>query len=185
MINLLPPKEKENLRLGRIKNLVIILCGTILVVIIFFVLILFFIKFSVLTELDSNKYVLERADKEYQSADISDIKNTIGNYNQAMIKASSFYQKELYISNILAVIFGISKPEGVRFFNISLDTQKYEDRVEVKVTGGSDTRDNLLLFKKSIEGQKSIKDISFSQESWLNPTNINFSLTFNFLKNGY
>lgn len=184
MINLLPPKEKEKLKLERIKNLVIILCGTIFVSLVCFTLILLFIKFSVLSEVDYSKYVFQDAEKKYNSANISELKNIIEKHNQTMDRALVFYQNQFYASNALETILEIAIPDGVRFFNIYLDNQKYDDKIEVRISGNSNTRDNLILFRKNIESQKSIKNISFSQESWLNPTNNNFNLTFYFLKNG-
>lgn len=184
MINLLPPKEKDILKLERAKNLTIILCGTILVSLICLVLILLSVKFSVLTEASYQKSVLEQTRTEYQSRDATNLKNVIKKYNEMMSQVSSFYQKQVYFSDILANISEISRPQGIYFFNISLDGRKYEDGIGVSIFGKSDTRNNLLLFKKNIEAQNKIKNIYFSPENWINPTNINFKFTFDFLRNG-
>jgi hypothetical protein len=184
MINLLPPKEKEKLKLERIKNLVIILCGAIFVSLVCFTLILLFIKFSLLSEVDNSRYVLQDAEKKYNSANIPELKNIIEKYNQIMDRALFFYKNQFYASSALETILGITTPDGVRFFSIYLDNQKYDDKIEARISGNSNTRDNLILFRENVESQENIKNISFSQESWLNPKNNNFNLTFYFLKNG-
>lgn len=185
MINLLPPEEKELLELKRIKNLVIFLCGIILISQVCLMLILLSVKFSALIKISFQKYVLEQAEKDYQPQDTLGAKDIIKKYNQIMPQMLSFYQKKIYLSDILAAVSEIQKPNGLYFTNISLDGEKYEDRVKVKISGVSGSRDGLLSFKKNIEERNEIKNVSFSPESWINPENINFNLTFDFLKNGY
>jgi hypothetical protein len=184
MINLLPSKEKYMLELDRTKSLVIILCSIVLVSLICLVLILLSVKFSVLSEVSYQKSVLEQASQQYRFADSEKLKESIKKYNEIMPEVLSFYQKEVYFSEAVAVISEISRPEGVYFASASLDGQKYEGEIEVNISGVSSTRDNLILFKKNIESQNGIRNVSFSSESWINPTNIKFKLTFVIAKNG-
>lgn len=172
------------LELDRIKSLVIILCTIVLVSLICLVLILLSVKFSVLSEASYQKSILEQAAAEYQFADSTKLKESIKKYNEIMPEVLSFYQKEIYFSEAAAIISEIPRPEGVYFTSVFLDGQKYEGEIEANISGISNTRDNLILFKKNIEIQKGVKNVFFSPESWINPTNIKFKLTFVIAQNG-
>jgi hypothetical protein len=194
MINLLTPEEKDKLKLRRAKSLVVILSGIVLVSLLCLVFILLIVKFSILNEVNNQKSDFEQAKEQYQSQDAADLKKIIKRYNDIMPQALTFYQEQVYFGDILASISEISNPQGLRFDNISLsrklivktkknakDPRIYENEINVIISGKSDSRDDLLLFKKNIESQSQIKNVSFSQESWVSPKNINFNLTLDFL----
>lgn len=182
MINLLPEKEKQALFLGRIKNLALVFGGMFIIFSICLILALLSIKFYILSEIDGQKSYLESIPK---NPELENIKNSIENYNNILPIILSFYQKQTYFSDILDAISGVQKPDGVRFLNISLDGQSNEAKVTAKIFGLGDTREGLTLLQKNLENNNAIKNIYFSPESWINPTNASFNLTLEFAKNGY
>ena len=67
MINLLPPEEKEKLSSKRGEKLIAILVITVLVFLICLILILSSIKIYITAEANSQKIILEQAEKKYQN----------------------------------------------------------------------------------------------------------------------
>jgi hypothetical protein len=181
VINLLPPEEKNKLKLERVKSLAIILSGMVLISLICFFLILLSVKFSILSKVGNQEVIFQQVEKGYRSEDSANLKDAIKKYNEKMPQVLAFYQNQVYFSDILADISEISTPQGIYFTNIFLDGQKSEGSVAVAIHGKSDSRSSLILFKKNIEAQGKIKNVSFSPESWISPTNISFSLNFDFL----
>lgn len=184
MINLLPQKEKEILSLKATNNLVIILGVIVIISVICMILASLAVKFSILNQEVPQKFLLEEAERKYQSPEIISLKETIQKYNKEMPKVLSFYESGLYFGDALYKISVIKKSEGLHFNDISLDGKTYVDRIKVAITGVSDSRDDLLAFQKEIEQYKEIKNIYFSPNSWINPTKSNFNLTFEFYENG-
>lgn len=184
MINLLPSREKEVLYSEQIKNLVMVLGYILLVSFICLVLILLSIKFYILTAVDYQKFLFSQAEKEYQFSGLASFKDAILKYNIILPQVLSFYKKDLYFSDILNLISGIERSEGLYFTKISLDGQTSEDRVKVNISGVSNTRENLLLFQKEIQQESRLKNISFSPDSWINPKNANFNINFEFSQDG-
>ncbi len=178
MINLLPPEEKEGLRLQQVKKLVAILGSAVVVIIICLILILFSINYYILGEIISQKFSLEQAENRYKTSDFLKYKNILQNYNKGAAQLKSFYKEGMGISSALENILAVEKPVGIYFSNLSINMRENNDKIIVNISGASDTRDSLLVFKKNLEGKGEIKNINFSPESWINPSNINFYLTF-------
>jgi hypothetical protein len=180
MINLLPEKEKEVLRLDQIKNLTIILGSIILVSLVCLILILMAIKFYLLQDVEYQKFLFQQAQKKYQSAETATIKGTIQKYNDALPQVLSFYKKEIYFSDVLNIISEIQKSQGLNFTKISLDGQNDSRKINIIIAGISADRDSLVDFQKKLQGEQKFKNVSFSPDSWINPTNSNFNVTFEY-----
>lgn len=177
MINLLPILEKQKLLLRKNEKLATIWGSVILIAVICLVLILLAIKFYILVEADYYKIALKQAEQTNITADFASINSLVQEYNKALSQLNSFYQKEVYFSKVLENIISVASPKGLFINNFSLK-RKDNGVVQISVSGISDTRDNLIIFKKNIEANKQILNPSFSAESWINPKNVNFVLTF-------
>jgi hypothetical protein len=177
MINLLPPEEKQKLFLEKKKKLAIILGTVILVSLICLTLILLSIKFYILAETDEQRNMLKQAIQEKQTSDFINLSSIIQKYNGTLDQLDSFYKKEIYFSQTLEIITDVPSPKGLYLTNFSFSRDK-SGVVQASVSGISNTREDLLLFKKNIEEDKKIKNPYFSPGSWINQKNVNFSLTF-------
>jgi hypothetical protein len=177
MINLLPPEEKEKLFLKKKGKLVIILEITVLVSLVCLILILSSIKLYIAAEASSLKIVSERAEKEYQSPIFSNFKDIIQKYNKIIVQLKNFYEQKAYLGQALKNISNIQRPDGLYLTELSLK-KNGNKKIKVIISGVSDSRENLLLFKKNIEEVQKIENSYFSPETWTNPENINFNLTF-------
>lgn len=177
MINLLPPIEKQKLFSEKKQKLTIIFVVVFLVSLVCLILVLLSIKFYIMAETDLQKNILEQNKKENQTSEIVSLNSIIQKYNGIFTQLSSFYEKEIYFNKVLDVITNISTPSDVYLTDFSLNRDK-KGIVNVNISGISGTRDNLLLYKKSIEENTKIKNPSFSAESWVSPKDVAFSLIF-------
>ncbi len=182
MINLLPEQERQKLFLDRRRKLTIIFVGIVLAFLICLILILTAIKFYILSEVDSQKGTLAQVQQQNQSQEFKDLSNTIKRYDAILAQLDVFYKKELYFNQALKTITGVPGATGIHLANFALSRDK-KGNVQVGVSGVSDTRDNLLDYKKNIELTQQIKNLVFAPESWISPQNANFSLTFNIMQN--
>ncbi len=180
MINLLPSEIKKELFLEKKKNLIIILGITMLVPLISLVLILLSVRFYILGEVSSQKNILQEAKKKYQTPDFLSFTNIIQKNNKIFARLESFYKNEIYVNRVLKIISGLKYPNNLYLTDLSL-TRSYK-KIEIVASGFSSSRDNLLVFQKSIEENKEIKNAYFSPESWVDPQNVKFYLTFEISK---
>ena len=187
MINLLPPKEKKELFLKKVRRVVIILGGIILAALLCLILILFSIKIYSWGETESQKIILEQTKKEYDTSDIKDLQEIVKKHNENLLKLKNFYGKNVYSSEILEKISKVSSP-GIYLTNLSLnkpseflkdseDKKPQDNRIEITISGFSDTRENLSLFKENLEKEEGFKDVYFYPSSWVKPIDVDFSLT--------
>lgn len=177
MINLLPPEEKQKLISQKRERLTAVLGTVILISLVCLILILLSIKFYILAATDYQRNALEQAERKYKTQDFVVMTNTIEKYNTILAQLSSFYEKEIYFSKVLEIITNIPSDKNLLITNFSLSRDE-SGTVKVSISGISNTRENLLAFKNSVELEEKIKKPYFSPESWTAPKNAPFSLTF-------
>ncbi len=184
MTNLLPLEEKRELFLKNKERLAIIMGITSVVSLVCLILILLSINYYILAEAVFQKNILEQAEKSYKTPVFLDLKNSIQRYNNTLTKLNYFYREEIYFSEILKIISNIDRKDSIYLTDLSLNRIKQEGeengikKIKVIATGFSGSREDLLSFKKNIEENKDIKNPYFSPESWTNPQNVKFYLTF-------
>jgi Tfp pilus assembly protein PilN len=176
MINLLPSEDKKKLVLEEKKSLAKVWGLIVLVSLICLVLILLSIRFYILSETDYQKIILEQAQKEDLTMGLEKLNSDVQKYNGILEQLNSFYKKEVYYSQILEDINNILHPDGLYLTNFSLTRDK-NAMIKISLSGYSNTRENLLVFKKNIEQDQKIKNPSFSPTSWVKPKDVDFSLT--------
>jgi len=184
MTNLLPLEEKKELFLKNKERLAIILGITASVSLVCLFLILSSINFYILTEIVFQKNILEQTEEKYKTPVFLNFKNAIQKYNIVFVQLNSFYEKEIYFSQILKIISNIQRPESLYLSDLSLIRDSENKKIKITTSGFSASRENLLIFKKNIEENQEIKNPYFSPESWTNPKNVKFYLTFEIYKNG-
>ncbi|MBI3631459.1 MAG: hypothetical protein HY219_01155 [Candidatus Staskawiczbacteria bacterium] len=183
MINLLPPKEKEQLFLEKNKKLVVILGCILTISLICLALVLFLIKLYVSERVNNQKSILNFIETKNQAPDFSYYNDLIEKYNTNLIKVNTFYKKEIYFSDVIKTILDVQKPDGLFFNDMSIENDKENNKTKVAVFGTSDTRDNLLIFKNNIESNNKIRNVYFPANSWTKTKDVNFNVTFEILNN--
>ncbi len=175
MINLLPPQEQEELLVLKNKKLVIILGTVIVTSLIGFTLVLLSLKFYVLENIRYHQSIISTLNNNAEAPNLSSLKTTIQKYNTLFTSVEAFYKNEMYVSDALVSVLQISRPKGLYF--TGLFAEKAENAVSMSISGISDTRDSLLLFKQNLEDGKRLRNVYFPPDSWIKPTNINFYIT--------
>jgi len=180
MINLLPPREKKELLREKTERLTIILGGIFLIFLICLILVLFAVKTYIWGQVESKTILLNQIKKEYQNSNIQELEGAIEEYNTKIIQVDNFYNKQVYFTESIEEVSQL-KPDGIYFIYLSLK-RNADNSITFSISGFSETRDNLTLYKNNLENQKEIKEIKFSPLSWAKPTDISFQVTFNFEK---
>lgn len=177
MINLLPPKQKEELLTEERFKLSLILGILTLIFFISLILILFSIKFYILGQYNYQKVILSQEEKRFKESEIKVFQEKLNFLNRELSNLVSFYQNQINLTEILEKISN-TLPPGVYLtsFSFSADTS------QISLTGFSPTRETLLEFKKNLEEEKNFSQIYFPPTSWIEPTNINFSINFKISK---
>lgn len=182
MINLLPLEEKQKLSLKNKEKLTVVLGIVVLVSLVCFALVLLSIKFYILAKTDYQKNILEQEEKKYQTPDFMGFSDNIQKYNATLTQLNSFYKKEIYFNQAFKIIIDIPSPKDLYLTSFSLNRNE-NGIVLANVSGVSNTRENLLIFRKNIEMVKEIINPYFSPGSWASPENVSFSLTFEINQN--
>lgn len=177
MINLLPPEEKSILFRRRTEKLVAVLSFVVLIPILCLIILLIASKFYVLSEIVHQTEILQEKKNRHSDSDSAVLGEAISNYNNLLSRAESLYKDRLYASQALKIILGAERPEGVYFKRISAKREE-RGKMSVEISGDSRDRDSLLLFKKNIENQSAISDVSLSPSSLVKQQNVNFTINF-------
>ena len=177
MINLLPPRYKMEIKEEGGLRMAIILEFLFLVFLVSLMLILFSIKIYLQSQLDSFKNSVAFQEKSSQNSEAQDFKNKVITVNQKIARLDSFYQNQIFSVDILEKISKLI-PEGI--YLETLTWQK--ESGQVNINGFSPTRELLFTLNSNLGTEKDFSNIIFSQDSWLDPTDIDFKVNFNINK---
>ena len=180
MINLLPPKEKQELSLRANKNLTIVIGSVILISLLSLVLVLFSVKFYILSELTQHEYILYETEKAYQTPEFLALKEAIEKSNKNISTVQNFYKNQLSFANALKNISSILLPEGLYLTSIHTEPMQTAKSVKVTIAGVSNNRDSLINFQEALETNTKIKNLYLPAENWIKPANFNFFITFEY-----
>lgn len=178
MINLLPPKEKEEILQEENWKLFMILGMLLLIFLVSLLLILFSIKIFIIGEVDVQKILFAEREKEFKNTQMQNLQNNLTDFNKKLSQLDSFYQNQ---SNLSEILEEISKtlPSGVYLNNLSVVPQKEEDAGFIcNLSGFSSDRQTLLTLKGNLEKEKNFQEVFSPSSNWVKPTDINFTVNF-------
>jgi len=175
MINLLPNKEKEELRLEEQKKIILILGIQILILFVSLLLVLFSIDIYISSQVNVQKIIFSQEEKKFGESEAKIFQEKLEFLNQDISNLSSFYKNQINLTEILNKISNIL-PSGIslNYFSFITDTS------QISLVGSAPDRETLLKFRENIEKEKKFSQIEFSSNSWLDPTN--FSVNFKISK---
>ncbi|MFA4998576.1 MAG: PilN domain-containing protein [Candidatus Paceibacterota bacterium] len=180
MINLLPQQKKDQLVSEERFKLSVIFGIVILSSLLSFALILFALKFYLLSQLEVQNNLLDQ--KMFDNPQIVELEKDIKNSNKIITDLDSFYGKEYSLSEILSEVIK-AVPPGVSFNSLSFESIKEgQYKAKFSISGLSTTRESLLEFKEKLEENGSFKEISFPSSIWVEPVNIAFTVSFKTIK---
>lgn len=172
MINLLPTKEKKELKL-RILERHIIIFGSFLISIILFLIICLVIIYLVLflaqsKITQSNALFGQAQELEKQVNNLN--KELSGFINQRLEQINQIEKEKIYWSQVLEKLAQIT-PKNTR-----LDLLEIGE--EVKIGGYAKTRDDVLLFQKILEQEEQFIKINSPLSNFVKQKNVDFYFSF-------
>jgi Tfp pilus assembly protein PilN len=183
MINLLPEKEKKELESGKNRKVILILGILCLFFLACLILLLFLFKIYLFSQINFRKEVLFNKERELKAIpQFQDFKQTSKEANQELVKVKNFYQNQILVIPILETLPKLV-PSRVYFTRLSIQkpeiSEKEKDYLfKISVWGYAKNREDLFLFQKALRENDKFKDVEVSLQSWLEPIDVDFSLTF-------
>jgi len=177
MINLLPPKEKEEILKEENWKLLMILGMTLLFFLISLLLILFSIKIFVTGEVEAQKIIFAEREEEFKNTQMQNLQNNLTAFNKKLSQLDSFYQNQ---SNFSEILEEISKtlPSGVYLNNLSIVSRGGKNEGSgCSISGFSPSRQILLVLKDNLEKEKNFQEVYFPPSNWVKPADINFTIS--------
>ncbi len=182
MINLLPEKEKKELESGKNRKVILILGILYLFFLACLILLLFLFKIYFSSQINFQKEVLFDKQRNLESiSQFQDFKQTVKEANQELVKVKNFYQKQILIAPILEDL-SILVPSKVYFTRLFIEKPEISEEendylFKINVWGYAENREDLFLFQKALSESDDFKEVDVSLQSWLEPSDVDFSLT--------
>jgi Tfp pilus assembly protein PilN len=180
MINLLPVSEKQNLLEERQLKITFILGVILLFFFVSLVLVLGAVDFSVFSQAQAEKILLDYKNEEFNKTGAQNFKQEIINMNDILTSLNSFYGSKIDMTGFLEKISGLLS-EGVYLETLSaIPDSKDKNSFLVSVSGRALLIDDLIKLNNNLKNNNQISQISFPSDTWLGKENIAFNLTFLF-----
>ncbi|MBU2036666.1 PilN domain-containing protein [Patescibacteria group bacterium] len=170
-LNLLPPDEKEQLNLDRLRRWVVFYGSGLLCSLSVFIFLLIVIWFSLFIQLKSLGESLDIAQRSQQGQDLKAHQDLIKELN---VKIEKLGQSEKDRQNYSLIFLALAKimPAGTRIERLSLD-----EKNQMVIAGYAQKRENLLDLKASLEKSALFTDIESPLTNLIKQTDIAFSFT--------
>lgn len=169
-LNLLPPKDKENIRFEERRRLVVF---TFLVTVVIFVFLnIFLLPAYFITALHRKSFLqaLEAAERSDRVANTKKTESTVIELNRVLEKIKKGGKKTVTLSDFIEQM--INDTGGKIFFS----QISYKSRKEISIGGFSPTRNDLLAFEKKISGHEFLKNAASPITNIVKESNINFTI---------
>ena len=174
MINLLPPRQKKDLKEEEFLSLILILGIVVLAFLLSLSLILFAIKTSFTVSLEQQEAYIEQKKEELKKPVFQEMERKIKEYNLILSQLEDFYKNQPDLTLTLEEIFELF-PAEIYFNSLNFNPQTFQ----VSLSGLSANVENLVQFKEDLENTAWLKGIVLAPSDWwLKTTNINFKVDF-------
>lgn len=185
-INLLPQKEKKELEKEKNWKKVFIILIFILIFILFLILIIFCLRTHLQSQIKPLKSALLERQEALANFQPQEFQQLAIRTNKNLSKIQKFWQEQIFIMPIFDKIASFI-PDSIYFTGFSLQkiVQGDEKILDIYIKGWAEDREKLFYFKENLQKEKSFKDVYFSPSSWVEPSDIDFSLTFQFKINEF
>lgn len=178
MVNLLPPKNKEELLKEENWKIALILGFNFLAALVCFSLILYLINIFIVGEVSSQKIIYEQKEKEFISPQMQDLEQGLILFNKTFLELDSFYEKGFKATKVFDELSEVI-PSEVYLTSLSFNLKSSNEKtVECALTGFSPSREDLLELKENLEEKPIFEEVYFPPSNWIKSTDINFQVTF-------
>lgn len=197
MINLLPPRDKQELKREAIFRKIFAILFLHFVCLLILVGALGFLSAFLSSKAASFQEAATQKAQQLQSARFQAFKNDAISLNGSLNKLQSFWQSQIKVSSFLERFIPlISSNLYLADLSFNLSSKKIPTVksgstapgdsnqlifADIHLDGTADSRENLYEFKKMLERQGDFSDIYFSPYSWSNAQYPGFSLNLSFI----
>lgn len=178
MINLLPSKEQEKLHQYQIKRLVLVLgfIGAIFIIALSILLLTLTIRLRGTVSYQGS--ILEAKKGKSKTNQIKSIQGEFATYNKKVRKINQFYEDQDRPSDFLSEVNSVL-PDSIRLNSLSYKKEVGgEYKAQAYFSGYCPNRDVLFKLKKKMDQKDNWKDVKFPPSNWVEPSDINFSVSF-------
>lgn len=178
MINLLPPREKENLLNEEKWKLVLTIELAVFSFLISLALIFISINISVASQAEYQQTLLAQREMELQKAETKTFKAELSSINDLLSKLNVFYQQRAVLGGSFSKI-SLMIPDEISIEQISImPFKKDEKKFQVSISGNAPLVENLIEFRQNLSKNPDISQISFPSSVLVEAEDIDFSITF-------
>ena len=173
ILNLLPPQEKEMIRLSRINRLIIFYSGAIFVLLVIFIILLLVTLFFLTIQLKAIEKLVVLEEKSAPSLAMRNLEKEITLINQKLKMIDKIQTDSIPYSIILEDLAKMI-PLGVQLFSFSFDSQTKK----ANLIGYAPERDQVLALKESLEKFEKFNQVESPISNLLKARDIDFRFSF-------
>ncbi len=167
MINLLPPKQKEELKLRRVLVIINTLGMIIFAVLVVFLLCLTIAKFFADGLVKSKEIENEGVQRQLEIMEVAQIEKQMNSYNNLCRVLNNFYSKQNSAAAKITTIAN-SLPEGITLTQMALNDNT------ISIGGLSKNREALTKMQSNLENLSDIDSVIIPPSAWVEENNSKF-----------
>lgn len=172
MLNLLPPEQKQELRLNLLDQIAIRAAVSVISMVLVLVLLLLTGSLFLNTNLDETKKELSFWQSRVEIKELENLEKEVKELNKNLVLLDGAYKEQIKFSSFLEKL-AEDIPAGIRLNNIYV-----EKSGRVNIGGHASTRDILLTLKSTLQNASYVSEFNFPLSNLTKTTDINFSLSF-------
>lgn len=175
MINLLPPRQKKELQEEENWKVVFLIETFLFLFFILLSLNFLSVRNFISGEAEVQQILLDQRESELANPRAQVLRKNLTDFNQTLSQLNSFYKNQLKFSYVLEEI-AKTVTSGVSLSSLNL--AKKDKGMICSLRGFAEDRNSLLKFKENLEKNEIFSDVFFPQGSWVEPSDIDFTLNF-------
>lgn len=170
-LNLLPPEEKENIRLDLLNQRIIIIGGYLIAAFLIFIVLLAVNLMIINFKISKSQNNFQNLQKKFAVEGFKDVQNELKNINNKIKNIDQIQRNYPYYSTVIEKIIAII-PISAQINNISATGN------HINLAGFAISRDSVVNIKDTLEKSSDFKNINYPLSNFLQAENINFSFSF-------
>ena len=179
MINLLPPRYKEEIRKEANWRMFLILGLLAFLFLLSFFFIIFFVKMYISGQAEIQDIYLQDEREEFERGGMQELEEEIKIINRELFQINSFYQEQPKPSDFLQSLKR-NLPPGSYLTSLSFKYLSPEEGIEVTLGGFTPSREALRRLKENLEENMEVYEMNFTEDiNYRNPDNFSFSFKAN------
>ena len=171
-LNLLPPKEKEDLQLEQIQRRIWAWTAALMLALAFFLVFLATIYFSITSGSKAARENYQLIQQSVQGKTLKSQQDLIKNFNDRLAQIASLQEKHKYYSRALIEILNLL-PQNIRLGSLVVN-----EKNQATLSGFSPDREKIIAFKEALEKSNKFGVIENPLSNLLKQTDINFYFKF-------